>query len=138
MVKALLSSGANITECMSWEESEEKYGGYTKQWVWKGDSALMAAAKENHKHVVTYLLLNGATDKHQCCYTYDRYDESAHGAAKRVSHTELSNYIKKWPQSYFCEMFLLVSKRLGREYAAFLIPEVNSTILSFFFQETTS
>ena len=92
MVAALLVAGAKIEQCLMWNEDHDY-----KDYNWRGDSALMAAAREGHKTVCAVLLAFGANKHHKCCYDEDKYDEGAAAAATRGKHPEVAAFIEWYP-----------------------------------------
>ena len=90
MVTALLDAGAPVDLCLMWVE--EHWAGY-KTYQWRGDSALMAAAREGHGNVCRVLLEHGASREHRCCYDDDMYDRSPSDAARRSGHPEMAALI---------------------------------------------
>ena len=84
MVLALLEAGAKVDHCLMWHE--ETWSG--KDYHWRGDSALMAAAREGHDDICRLLLRHGASKNHQCCYDDDMYDKTPSAAARRCGHPE--------------------------------------------------
>ena len=69
-------------------EVVEKWG-YDKEWTWNDDTALVAAAREGHAHVVAELLVRGANVHHRSC-PEDDVHETAEGAAQRWQQGVLS------------------------------------------------
>ena len=51
----------------------EKWG-YDKEWTWDDDTALVAAAREGHAHVVAELLVRGANLHHRSCPEDDLHE----------------------------------------------------------------
>ena len=51
---------ATINASRKWTESEDKWGGYSKEWEWHDATPLLAAATNGHVEVVYYLLMNDA------------------------------------------------------------------------------
>ena len=45
-VIAALDSGVAVDSCATWVESEEKMGGYDKEWTWSSDTALSMACSQ--------------------------------------------------------------------------------------------
>lgn len=82
MVQALLAAGAKLEDALEWEEDDERAYG-SKEWTWKGDTALMAAAREGHVGMVKFLLERGANRNHKCCYMENKFDKSCAAAAWR-------------------------------------------------------
>lgn len=89
MVLALLEAGAEVDHCLMW--NEETFSG--NDYYWRGDSALMAAAREGHDNICRLLLHYGASKKHQCCYSDDMYDKTPSAAARRCGHPETAAVI---------------------------------------------
>lgn len=85
MVQALLAAGAKLEDTLEWEEDDERAYG-SKEWTWKGDTALMAAAREGHVEVIKFLLEKGANRKHKCCYTENKFDDNCAAAARRCGN----------------------------------------------------
>ena len=96
MIRALVQAGENFDRCLRWREVQEKMGGYTKDWTWNGDTALMAAAKKGNLAAVKTLLSLGASNGHTSCYMADEYDRSAADAAKRKGHTAVAEFIASY------------------------------------------
>ena len=96
MIRALAAEGMSVETCLQWEEVQEKMGGYTKEWTWNGDTALMAAAKRGNLAAVKTLLQLGAKNEHQCCYADDEYDKSASAAAKRKGQQAAAELIENY------------------------------------------
>ena len=84
LVLPLLEAGAKVDHCLMWHE--ETWSG--KDYHWRGDSALMAAAREGHDDICRLLLRHGASKNHQCCYDDDMYDKTPSAAARRCGHPE--------------------------------------------------
>jgi hypothetical protein len=100
MVEVLLELGVKVDESLQWEGklnhltvSEREIGEYEKSWNWNGDSALVAAAREGHLDVVTFLLKHGASKNHKSCYYFDEYD-TPYDAAVRKDQFKVANFIK--------------------------------------------
>ena len=98
-----------------------KYGGYKKSWDWRGDTALMAAAKAGNGEAVRLLLAAGAKNQHVCCYQDDCYDNSAEAAAHRHGKGEVVNiFAGRAP-----ELFTLASRAVSRiDLTAGALPKV--------------
>ena len=45
-VISALDSGVAVDSCATWVESEEKMGGYDKEWTWSSDTALSMACSQ--------------------------------------------------------------------------------------------
>ena len=45
LIKAMLQCGASVNETPFWKEEQMKMGGYTKEWNWDADTALMYIAR---------------------------------------------------------------------------------------------
>ena len=96
MIRALVEAGEHVERCLRWQEEQEKMGGYTNEWIWDGDTALMAAAKKGNLAAVKTLLSLGASNVHTSCYMEDKYDRSAADAAKRMGHTAVAEFIASY------------------------------------------
>ena len=122
MIRALAAAGMSVETCLRWEEVQEKMGGYTKEWTWNGDTALMAAAKKGNLAAVQTLLRLGAKNEHKCCYSDDLYDDSAVGAAKRKGQQATSELIENYKPEELPTLLELAALHVdGQELAA--LPE---------------
>jgi len=119
MIRALVQAGEDVERCLRWREKQEKMGGYTNEYTWNGDTALMAAAKKGNLAAVKTLLSLGASNGHHCCYMEDEYDNSAADAAKRKGHTAVAEFIARYKSGQEVpSLFELASLELGTEELA--------------------
>ena len=123
MIRALAAAGMPVEACLRWEEVQEKMGGYTKEWTWNGDAALMAAAKKGNLEAVKTLLRLGAKNKHSSCYMEDQYDESAVAAAKRKGQTAAAELIENFMPENVPSLFEQAAQQVDAQELASL-PEV--------------
>ena len=90
MVAAMLVAGAFVDQCLMWMEDHDY-----KDYKWRGDSALMAAAKAGHETVCAILPCFGANKAHKCTYDEDCYDHGC-GAARRSGQAEIAAFIEQY------------------------------------------
>ena len=130
MIRALVAEGENVDTCLRWEEVQEKMGGYTKEWQWNGDSALMAAAKKGNLAALKTLLRLGATNSHKCCYADDLYDDSASAAAKRKNQQAAAELIESYNPGEVPSLFQLAAQQVGAEALTTLPEVVQASVLA--------
>jgi len=94
MVALLTEFGAELEQCLMWNEDH----GY-KDYNWRGDTALLAAAKEGHDDVCWILLTRGAKTKHTSMYDEDCSDDGAAAAARRCGKTQTAALIESFSPS---------------------------------------
>ena len=94
MVALLTEFGAELEQCLLWNEDH----GY-KDFNWRGDTALLAAAKEGHNDVCWILLTRGAKTKHTSMYDEDCSDKGAAAAARRCGQTQTAALIESFSPS---------------------------------------
>lgn len=100
MVTALLDAGVPVDQCQMWTETGESW--YKNDYNWRGDSALMAAARAGNREMCQLLLDRGASRSFistYCtnCYTDDHEsDISPQAAAARMGHVEVAEFISSY------------------------------------------
>ena len=94
MVALMIEFGANLEQCLMWKEDH-----VYKEYDWRGDTALIAAAKEGHDDVCSVLLARGANPRHTSMYDEDCSDNGAAAAARRCGKTQTAALIDSFSPS---------------------------------------
>ena len=94
MVALMIEFGANLEQCLMWNEDHDY-----KDYNWRGDTALIAAAKEGHDDVCSVLLARGANPRHTSMYDEDCSDNGAAAAARRCGKTQTAALIDSFSPS---------------------------------------
>jgi hypothetical protein len=93
----------HINKARIWEESEDKMGGYSKEWYWYDDTPLIAAVRNNQFKIARYLLETGLVNPHWISCPYEDVTQTALKAAEKSGHQKMIAMIKiaetYWPGS---------------------------------------